>query len=125
MSIEEKKAFLLLKAVIFYYHGLDEEEENILNDTADKHKAHTEKDWAISFVEEDEVSAFRRARAFFMETIATYGKDKKMEYLEMVWEDNDRKGYITEMEATGMLKLAKDWGIQSDFLNLVRQKVSG
>lgn len=123
MTHDEKKILMLLKAVIFYYHGLDEEEERILNDSATELDAFDELRWAIKFVEEDEITAFRRAREYFSNTISGYDKDKKMEYLDIVWEANNRKGYITEMEATGMLKLAKDWNVQSELLNKAREKV--
>ncbi len=31
-TAEEKKVFILLKSVIFYYHGLDDEEKKISTD---------------------------------------------------------------------------------------------
>lgn len=34
MTSEEKKAYLLIKSVIFHYHGLDEDEQAILEETA-------------------------------------------------------------------------------------------
>jgi hypothetical protein len=37
----------------------------------------------------------------------------------MVWKANDLKGYITEMEATAMLKLAKDWSVEKELIDLV------
>jgi uridine phosphorylase len=37
----------------------------------------------------------------------------------MVWEANNLKGFVTEMEATAMLKLAKDWGVEKELVNLV------
>jgi len=39
MSSEQKKAFLLLKFVIFNYHGLDANERTILQNTALKVEA--------------------------------------------------------------------------------------
>ena len=33
MTSEEKKAFLLLKSIIFHYHGLDEEDPGGLGET--------------------------------------------------------------------------------------------
>jgi hypothetical protein len=39
----------------------------------------------------------------------------------MVWEAAKSKGYISEMEATAILKLAKDWAVQKDLLKLIRK----
>jgi len=68
------------------------------------------------------VNSFDRARQFFTKTISTYDKDTKLSYLNSVWEATNEKGYISEMEALAMLKLAKDWGIQNVLLDLVRKK---
>jgi hypothetical protein len=37
----------------------------------------------------------------------------------MVWEANNEKGYVTEMEATAMLKLARDWNVKDELIGLV------
>jgi hypothetical protein len=37
----------------------------------------------------------------------------------MVWESNNLKGYVTEMEATAMLKLAKDWKVESEIAKII------
>ena len=37
----------------------------------------------------------------------------------MVWQSNNLKGYVTEMEATAMLKLAKDWHVEKELVELV------
>ena len=46
MTSEEKKALLLLKSVIFHYHGLDEDEQKILDETAKQLDAQEELKWA-------------------------------------------------------------------------------
>ena len=61
MTSEEKKAFLLLKSVIFHYHGLDEDEQKILDETAKKYDAEAELKWANEFIANDYISAFERA----------------------------------------------------------------
>ena len=121
MNTEQKKALLLLKLVIFNYHGLDEEEKKILSDTAEKIDAHEELKWAFDFSELDNITSFERAREFFKNTIATYEKDSKLDFIRSVWDDTQSKGYISEIEAMSMLKLAKDWGVQKDLLALVRK----
>jgi uncharacterized tellurite resistance protein B-like protein len=121
MTTEQKKAFILLKTVIFNYHGLDEEEKLILHKTAIEMGAQEELIWAYAFVNEDINTFFERARSFFKTTIGSYDHDTKLSYLNMVWEATNSKGYISEMEATAMLKFAKDWGIQKDLLLLIRK----
>jgi hypothetical protein len=37
----------------------------------------------------------------------------------MVWQSNNLKGYVTEMEATAMLKLARDWNVEKELIELV------
>ena len=37
----------------------------------------------------------------------------------MVWKSNNLNGYVTEMEATAMVKLAKDWNVQDELIQLV------
>jgi hypothetical protein len=118
-SQEEKKVYMLLKAVIFYYHGLDEPERIDLEKTADALDAHAEYKWALKFIEEDYITSFERAREYLNEIIADYPKDKRTELINMVWQSNNLKGYVTEMEATAMLKLAKDWNVQKELIALV------
>lgn len=121
MKAEEKKAFMLLKSLIFHYHGLDEDEEKILKETADEIDAHDELSWANAFIAEDFLSAFERSRDFLTKIIGSMPKTKKLSYLHAVWEDNNKKGYLTEMEATAMLNLAKDWQIHKDLMKKVQQ----
>ncbi len=118
-STEEKKVYMLLKSVIFYYHGLDDAEKKDLDTTADELDAHAEYKWALAFVAEDYITAFDRARTYLNDIIGDYPKEKRMELVNMVWKANNLKGYVTEMEATAMLKLAKDWNVQKELIELV------
>ena len=120
MSSEEKKSFLLLKSMIFHYHGLDEDEIQILERTAKELDAVKELEWANSFIAEDYGTAFERARDYLKDTLGKLKKKQRLSYLDQVWKANYQKGYITEMEATAMLKLAKDWGIESELISMVR-----
>jgi uncharacterized tellurite resistance protein B-like protein len=119
MTAEEKKVYILLKAVIFHYHGLDEEEKNDLDHTAEQLEAAEEYKWAIEFISQDYITAFDRAREFLNEIIGDYSKEKRVELINMVWSANNLKGYVTEMEVTAMLKLAKDWNVQQELVDLV------
>jgi uncharacterized tellurite resistance protein B-like protein len=118
-SEEEKKVYMLLKAVIFHYHGLDVEEKDDLQNTANELDAHEEYKWALEFISHDYITAFDRARDFLNEIIGDYSKEKRVELMNMVWKSNNLKGYVTEMEATAMLKLAKDWNVQEELIQLV------
>jgi len=118
-SAEEKKVFMLLKAVIFHYHGLDEEEKNDLIMTAQNLDAVDQYNWALEFIAEDYITAFDRAREYLNTIIGDYPKHKRVELINMVWQANNLKGYVTEMEATAMLKLAKDWNVQQELIELV------
>jgi hypothetical protein len=118
-SVEEKKVYMLLKSVIFHYHGLDDAEKKDLDKTAEDLDAQDEYKWALGFVAEDYITAFDRARNYLNDIIGDYPKEKRMELVNMVWQANNLKGYVTEMEATAMLKLAKDWNVQKELIELV------
>lgn len=110
---------MLLKSVIFSYHGLDEEEKKDLDKTARELSAGDAYQWAMDFIAEDYVTAFDRARSYLNDIIGDYPKEKRIELVNMVWLANNLKGYVTEMEATAMLKLAKDWNVQKELIELV------
>ena len=118
-SAEEKRVYMLLKAVIFHYHGFDEQEKKDLVKTAEDLEAPDEYKWALDFVAQDYITAFDRARNYLNDIIGDYAKDKRIELINMVWQANNLKGYVTEMEATAMLKLAKDWNVQRELIDLV------
>ena len=120
MSSQEKRVYMLLKAVIFHYHGLNEEEKTDLDKTADALNAHDEYHWAQEFIEQDYLTSFERARDFLNDIIADYPKAKRIELINMVWEANNLKGYVTEMEAAAMFKFAKDWNVQQELIELVQ-----
>ena len=122
LSPEEKKIFLLLKAVIFYYHGLDEEERNMLIETADKISGRQEMDWAINFISRDYLNSFERTREYLKKEIRNIDKEKAITFLWDVWKSNDQKGYTTEMEASAMIRLARDWGIDYELRDLINKE---
>lgn len=118
-STDEKKVHMLLKTVIFHYHGLDEEEKLDLAKTAAELDATAEYQWALDFVSLDYLTAFDRARDYMNNVIGDYDREKRVELINMVWSANNLKGYVTEMEATAMLKLAKDWNVQRELISLI------
>jgi len=119
MTDAEKRVYMLLKSVIFHYHGLDDLEKQDLEETARRIDAHEELTWALNFIAEDYINAFDRARAHLNNIIGDYEKTKRVELINMVWQANNLKGYVTEMEATAMLKLAKDWNVEKELIELV------
>lgn len=120
-SSEEKKVYMLLKSVIFHYHGLDEAEKTELERTYQALDAHPEYLWALDFIAQDYITAFDRAREYLNNIIGDYPRAKRVELITMVWEANNRKGYVTEMEATAMLRLARDWNVKDELIGLVTQ----
>lgn len=120
-STEEKKVYMLLKSVIFHYHGLDEGEKDDLEKTSAELDAHQEYQWALDFISQDYITAFDRARDYLNLIIGDYPKSKRVQLITMVWEANNLKGYVTEMEATAMLRLARDWNVKQELIGLVLQ----
>jgi hypothetical protein len=120
-SSEDKKVFMLLKSVIFHYHGLDEAEKGELEKTSAELDAHAEYQWALDFIAQDYITAFDRARDYLNNIIGDYPKNKRVQLITMVWEANNRKGHVTEMEATAMLRLARDWNVKDELIGLVLQ----
>ena len=120
MNSEEKKAYLLLKSVIFHYHGLDEKERQNLQDTAKEIDGMEELKWANEFIAKDYFNSFDRAREYLNDIIGDYPLEKRVFYIDMVWKANNLKGYVTELEAMAMLKLAKDWNVEEELMNILR-----
>ncbi|MCF6351719.1 MAG: hypothetical protein L3J06_01795 [Cyclobacteriaceae bacterium] len=118
---EDLKCYMLLVAIIFNYHGLDEEEKVLLDKKASEKNAFEELNWAYDFIAEDYMTAFDRARTYLKEAKDSLEKSQRLRYINDTWVGNGEKGYITEMEATAMLKLAKDWDVDKELVNLVQQ----
>ena len=118
MNKEEKKAFLLLKSIIFQYHGLDENEQQLLEKTARELDAEEELQWAQDFIAEEYLDALDRARDYLSKV--SIAKEQKIDFLHRVWKSNSEKGHITEMEAIAILRLAKDWQVEAELISKVR-----
>lgn len=124
MASEDLKCYMLLIAIIFHYHGLDEDEEVILNRKAADMGAFEELNWAYEFIAEDYITAFDRARTYLKGCLDKLEKSKRLTYINDAWNANGEKGYITEMEATAMLKLAKDWEVDRELIEMVQQNAA-
>lgn len=118
---EDLKCYMLLVTIIFHYHGLDEEEKVILEKKATEKSAYEGLNWAYDFIAEDYMTAFDRARTYLKEAKGALDKTKRLRYINDTWIANGEKGYITEMEATAILKLAKDWEVDQELINMVQQ----
>lgn len=118
MNSEEKKVYLLLKSIIFQFHGFDDQEQEILQTSAEKLEALEELSWVQDFISEDIYSAFDRAREYFHSSEVS--RERRISFLSDVWQANNQKGYITEMEAMGMLKVARDWQAEGELMERVR-----
>lgn len=121
MDKDTKKGLILLKALIFHYHGLDDDEKMLLEEYVKKLDGDEEYKWALSFISSDYLSAFDRSREFLHKIFIELPVAERMEHLLDTWEDNHKKGYVTEMEMTAMLNLAKDWEIGTDFLKQINE----
>lgn len=122
MDATTKKALLLLKSLIFHYHGLDDDERGMLEESAKKLQAHEEMDWANKFISQDYISAFERSREFLSKIFNRMGESDRIKYLMEVWEATHSKGYVTEMETTAILTLSKDWHVEKSFLEAVKDQ---
>ena len=114
-----KKSIILLKALIFHYHGLELDEKKLLEQYVNKLDAHEAYEWAISFISEDYLSAYERSKKFLSKFFYTISEEDRLRHLLEIWEDNHIKGYVTEMETTAMINLAKDWSIERSFLSAI------
>ncbi|MCU0417726.1 MAG: hypothetical protein MUE33_11135 [Cytophagaceae bacterium] len=121
MSSEDKKILLLLHLIIFNYHGLDEKERVFLQDLARHHEAKEELQWAYDKVGDDYYSSYDAIHSWFDEMVTPLAPERRLWFLEKVWEANVNKGFISEMEATAMLKIAKRWSVQKELLSYIRK----
>ncbi|HEX9649426.1 MAG TPA: hypothetical protein VGA21_02600 [Cyclobacteriaceae bacterium] len=121
MDSAEKKTYLLLLSVIFHYHGLDKEEEELLNEKAELIHGREELKWVDEFISKDYIHAFENAREYLKIEFPKIKKSNQIKYMEETWRANLSKGFITEMEARAMVKLARDWGIEKELLEYARK----
>jgi hypothetical protein len=38
----------------------------------------------------------------------------------LVWQSNEQKGYISEMEAMAMLRVAEDWHVEKELISMIK-----
>lgn len=120
-SIAFKKALLLLHTVIFSYNSLDEIESVMLEEIAKAHGVESELEWAISFVNQDLFTAFKRMTEYFGTELNGASKKQLLELLMITWKNVQSKGAVSEVEALAFLKTARQLGVESDFVNQIRK----
>jgi len=117
-----KKALILLEVLILTYHNLDDEENKILSENAVLLDAQEELEWAKEFIYEDFPTSIKRSREYLFENLQDASDDEKFYVLKEVWATAEKKGFVTELEAMTMLKIASDWGLVNKLLALARSK---
>lgn len=122
MTSDQKKALLLQKAVILQNQGLDAAEKKLLEATSLAINGSEELDWTFQFILQDSYTAFERARIYLNEVSQEWTREARLGHLNLVWQSVNEKGYISEIEATAILKMAKDWQMQRELINLVRKR---
>lgn len=48
--------------------------------------------------------------------------EQKSRYIIKIWNATNKKGYVTEMEALALIKIAKDLGVENDLIKHIRKK---
>ena len=119
MVKDEKRAFFLLMCVMLHYHGLDEAEQKIINQEAAQHaEGENLKQWAIDFIQRDNLNIFERAKKELNHI--PLQQEIRLRHLLKVWSLLNSKGYITEMEATAMIRIAAEWKLQEKLIQHIK-----
>lgn len=122
MTSNQKKAFILLQAVVFYFHDLDANELAMLYSNSKELGDNDAVEWALKFMGTDRAATFDKSREFIRLELKSINKDEKLDLLNTTWEQSNLKGFITEMEAIALLKFSKDLGIEQEFIETIRCK---
>ena len=123
MDAGQRRAYFLLKLVIFFYPRPDEEENDQLLAKASAWQADEDRRWALAFVEENPATAFERTRAWFTQQFEGQSQTEREAYFTTIWQGDDRLPHVTEMQGLALLRLAQDWGIQDCLLRLLGKRV--
>jgi uncharacterized tellurite resistance protein B-like protein len=120
-TIAFKKALLLLHTVIFSYNSLDEIESVMLEEIAKKNGIENELSWAISFVNQDLFTAFKRMTEYLSTELQGASKKNLIELLMITWQNVQSKGAVSEVESLAFLKTARFLGVETEFVNQIRK----
>jgi len=110
-SLEEqhRRAYFLLKLLIFFYPTPDETEVYYLMAKASAWQAEADRKCAMAFVEQEPATAFERTRAWFTELLTSLTQKDKDKFFTTVWQGDERLPHITEMHGLTLLRLTQDW----------------
>ena len=121
MSNQEKKVLFLLLLLTFHQDQMDEEEIIELHRLVEVHQGQEAIAWATSFLSLHHHHHYQKVTRFIFEQSHMMNQETKLNLLHAVWMANLNKGYISEIEATLLLNCSKNWGVQKDFVLLVKE----
>lgn len=120
MDQARRRVYFLLKLMVFFYPRPDEEEMDQLREKAALWKADDDRRWAIEFIDHEPATAFARTTEFVGEQFKGLSKAEREQFLDDIWHaDLAPRGYVTEMQAMALLKMAQGWGLQERLLKLL------
>ena len=119
MEIFEKKALLLIKAILCYHHGIQEEDHIQLSQQAEDINGQKEFKWAIDFIEKDTLSANKRGKKMLKKLGADISSANRLKYIADSWKEGMKKGYLTNIEVDWLLEVASLWKLEKKLLKEV------
>ena len=111
MDETQRRAYFLLKLVIFFYPQPDAEERVQLGDKAHSWKAEQDLAWALQFVEQNTATAFERTQVWLDAMFAALEPAAREAYFTTIWMGDERQPHVTEMQGLALMRLAGGWGI--------------
>lgn len=99
---------------------MEEEEKNNLKNLSKIYDGENELKWACEFAKNDILSSFDRSKKEVSVLLQDDDNDTKLYVLSKVWEVTKDKGYINQNEAALLLGIARNWGLERKFIDLVR-----
>ncbi len=83
-------------------------------------KSDDDRRWAIEYVDQEPATAFARTAEFIAAQFKGMSQAEREAFLEDIWTaDLAPRGYVTEMQAMALLKMATGFGLQERLLKLL------
>ena len=99
---------------------MEESEKSLLLSYCKEFKGKSEFNWADKFVKSDILTAFKRSRTSVSQLLQSENADDRIDVLSEVWEVTKTKGFITQMEASFLLGVSRDWNLESELIAMVK-----
>lgn len=99
---------------------MEEKEKSNLKNLSKIYEGEDELEWACQFAKNDTLSSFDRSKKEVSALLQEDDNDTKLYVLSKVWEVTKDKGYINQNEAALLLGIARNWGLERKFIDLVR-----